>query len=379
MLNFNYFNPVRIVFGKETIGELSTLVPAGVKVMIVYGGGSIFKNGVYEQVKQALKNFNVIEFGGIEPNPHYETCMKAVELARKEKVGFLLAVGGGSVADATKFIAAAIPWTQSDPWNILIGHADQIKNAVPIGCVITLPATGSEMNCGSVISRASTKEKFFFINPLVYPKFSVIDPQVTFSLPVRQTVNGIVDTYVHVMEQYMTFDVNSPLQDRQAEGIIKTLIEESPKVLANPKDYDARANLFWCSTMGLNGLIACGVPQDWATHMIGHELTAIYGLDHGVTLAIVMPQLWRVKFDEKKEKLAKFGTAVFGVDSAQAAIEKTEAFFHSIGMKTKLADYGVSAKDAAAEVQKRFNDRGCKFGEHEDIDGNTAYNILINS
>jgi NADP-dependent alcohol dehydrogenase len=378
MLNFNYYNPVRVVFGKDTIAELPHLLPAGVKIMMTYGGGSIFKNGVYDQVKKALKNFSMVEFGGIEPNPHYETCMKAVELAKKENVGFLLAVGGGSVLDGTKFIAAAISWKQGDPWKILTNLDKPLTAAIPLGSVITLPATGSEMNCSSVVSRAETKEKFFFADPMVYPKFSVIDPQATFSLPTKQTVNGIVDTYVHVMEQYLTFDVNTPLQDRLAEGIIKTLIEESPKVLANPKDYDGRANLFWCATMGLNGVIACGVAQDWATHMIGHELTAIYGLDHGVTLAIVMPELWRYKFADKKAKLAKLGKEVFGVDSGEAAIEKTEAFFHSIGMKTKLADYGVSAKDAAEQVKKRFNDRGSRFGEHGDIDGNATHAILSN-
>ena len=307
MLNFSYCNPVNIVFGKETISELSHLVPPGVKVMMTYGGGSIFKNGVYDQVKKALSRFTVVEFGGIEPNPHYETCMKAVEIARKEKVGFLLAVGGGSVLDGTKFIAAAIKWTAGDPWKILQDHSIRLAEAVPLGSVITLPATGSEMNCGAVITRAEAKDKLFFGDPLVYPKFSIIDPQVTYSLPTKQTVNGIVDTFVHVMEQYMTYNVNSPLQDHLAEGIIRTLIEESPKVLANPNDYDARANLFWASTLGLNGLIACGVPQDWATHMIGHELTAAYGLDHGVTLAIVMPELWRFKLADKKEKLTKFG------------------------------------------------------------------------
>lgn len=376
MQNFVYYNPVQIIFGKDTISQLPHLVPGGVKIMMTYGGGSIFKNGVYEQVIKALQGYDVIEFGGIEANPHYETCMKAVELARKEKVGFILAVGGGSVVDATKFIAGAICWTKGDPWDFMITHAPNLTEAIPFGSVITLPATGSEMNCGAVITRAETQEKFHFMDPLVFPRFSIIDPQVTFSLPQRQVINGIVDTFVHVMEQYMTYEVNTPLQDRQAEAIIKTLLAEAPKVITHPDDYDVRANLFWCSSMALNTLIAMGVVQDWATHMIGHELTALYGLDHGVTLAIIMPELWRYKLADKQVKLLQFGREVFGVDTAETAIQKVEDFFHSIGMKTKLADYGVSAAEAAAQVRDRFIERGTVLGEHGDIDGNAAFAIL---
>jgi len=383
MLNFSYYNPVQIVFGKDCVAQLSSLVPAGAKVLMVYGGGSIKKNGVYDQVKAALKGFQVLEFPGIEPNPHYETCMKAVEIVKKEGVSFLLAVGGGSVVDGTKFIAAAAKWTASpDPWDILLKHP-ALTDAIPLGSVITLPATGSEMNYNSVVSRESTHEKLFFGDPKVYPKFSIVDPRATFTLPLRQTVNGIVDTFVHVMEQYMTYDVNSPLEDRMAEGVIKTLLEEAPKVLKSPEDYEVRANLCWCSTVGLNGWLGCGVVQDWATHMIGHELTAAYGLDHGQTLAIVMPSLWRYKKEDKKGKLARFAKEVFGVKAksqdklADAAIAKTEEFFHSIGMKTKLADYGIKAQDAANEVKARFLKQGAKHGEKTDIDAEAAYKILL--
>ncbi|MFA6244446.1 MAG: iron-containing alcohol dehydrogenase [Candidatus Hydrogenedentales bacterium] len=376
MLNFDYHNPVRVVFGRNTIGELPKLLPPDVKIMLTYGGGSIFKNGVYDQVKKALQDYTVVEFGGIEANPHYETCMKAVELGRAEQVGFLLAVGGGSVVDATKFIAAAIPWTQGDPWEFLLSHDPRVAEAIPLGCVITLPATGSEMNCAAVITRAATQEKYHFYESKAFPRFSIIDPQVTFSLPQRQVINGIVDTFVHVMEQYMTYDVQSPLQDRQAESVIKTLIEEAPKVLAHPDDYDVRANLFWASTVALNGLLAVGVVQDWATHMIGHELTALYGLDHAVTLAIVLPELWRFKLIDKKDKLTHFGKEVFGVSTAEAAIAKVEEFFHSIDMKTKLAEHGVSSEEAAEKVRDRFSERGTKLGERGDIDGNAAYAIL---
>jgi NADP-dependent alcohol dehydrogenase len=382
MLNFDFYNPVRLVFGKDSIAQLKDLVPAGAKVLMTYGGGSIKKNGVYEQVIAALKGHQVIEFPGIEPNPHDETCMKAVEIAKREGVGFLLAVGGGSVVDGTKFIAAASKYSGGDPWEILQGKSGPLKDALPLGSVITLPATGSEMNFNAVISRAETKEKLFFGDPLVYPKFSVVDPRATFTLPTRQTVNGIVDTFVHVMEQYMTYDVNSPLQDRMSESVIKTLVQEAPKVLAKPDDYEARSNLFWCSTVGLNGWLSCGVVQDWATHMIGHELTAVYGLDHGQTLAIVMPSLWRYAKESKKAKLAQFAKEVFGSKAktqdklADDAIAKTEAFFHSIGMKTKLADYNVKAADAAEEVKRRFASRNFKCGEKGDIDGEAAFKIL---
>lgn len=376
MLNFTFYNPVRIVFGKDTISELPKLLPAGVKIMMTYGGGSIFKNGVYDQVKRALEGFSIVEFGGIEANPHYETCMNAVDIVRRENIGFLLAVGGGSVADATKFIAAATFYDKGDPWEFLLTHDPQSTRTVPMGCVITLPATGSEMNCGSVITRAATQEKYHFFDPMVFPRFSIIDPQVTFTLPPRQVLNGIVDSFVHVVEQYVTYDVNSPLQDRLAEGIIKTLIEEAPKVLTQPNDYDTRANIFWCSTMALNGVISTGVVQDWATHMIGHELTALYGLDHAVTLAIVLPELWRYKQADKQAKLRRFGKEIFGVDTVEETIQHVEGFFHAIGMKTKLADYGVSATAAAELVCNRFAERGTVLGERGDIDAEAAYAIL---
>ena len=293
MNDFEFQCPTKIIFGKDTIKKLRYEIPQGRKILITYGGGSIRKNGVLKQVKEALEGFEYSEFGGIEPNPKFETLMKAVEIVKNEGYNFLLAVGGGSTLDGTKFIAAASRF-EGDPWDILAKDAP-VNDALELADVITLPATGSEMDCGAVISRLSTKEKLSFLSPKVYPKFSIIDPQTTFSLPEKQTVNGIVDTYTHVMEQYATYDVNTPLQDEWALGIIKTLIEEAPKVLRNPNDYDARANIFWCATCGLNYWISLGAVQDWATHMIGHELTALYGLDHGETLAIILPSLWRVR------------------------------------------------------------------------------------
>lgn len=381
MLNFEYYCPTRIVFGKGTIARLSDLIDKSQKILMIYGGGSVKKNGVYDQVKQALSGYDLLEFAGIEPNPKYETCMKAVDLIKKENVGFLLAVGGGSVLDGTKFIAAAAKYEGADPYDILTKGA-AVKDALPLGDVITLPATGSEMNCNAVISRLSTNEKLAFADEKVYPRFSVIDPSVTFSLPEKQTVNGIVDTFVHTMELYCTYDVDTPLQDSWALGLLKTLVREAPKVLKNPNDYNARANVFWCATCGLNYWMSLGSVQDWATHGIGHELTAFYGIDHGQSLAVVLPRLLKNQKKVKQEKLAKLGREVFGVQSgddsvaADQAIEKTEAFFNSIGMKTKLSDYGINARETAEKIRARFADRKTKLGEHEAIDANVSFDIV---
>ena len=369
MQNFEFYGPTRVVFGKDTIKELSRLIPRDRKILMTYGGGSIKKNGVYDQVKKALEGYDLLEFGGIEPNPKYETLAKAVEIVKKEGVNFLLAVGGGSVLDGTKFIALASKYDGDDAYDAIMIRAEHPASAIELADVITLPATGSEMNNGGVISRISTSEKLAFHNPNVFPKFSVIDPTVTFSLPERQTINGVVDTFVHTMEFNCTYDVNSPLQDIWAMGILRTLISEAPKALANPKDYDARANLFWCATCGLNYWISCGVPQDWSTHMIGHELTAFYGIDHGQSLAIVQPRLLRNQKVAKSYKLAKIAREVFGINesvdlkAADMAIDKIEEFYNSIGMKTRLADYGINPEEAAEKIRDRFRKRNVAFGE----------------
>lgn len=371
MKNFTYHNPVKIVFGKQTITELKKLIPEDARVMVVYGGGSIKKNGVYDQVQAALDGFNRIEFGGIEPNPRYETCIKAIEIGRDEQVDFLLAVGGGSVIDGVKFIAAGIQYSQGDPWDILSNHAPVIS-AVPFGVVLTLPATGSEMNGGSVISRKSTKEKLVFGGPHTYPQFAVLDPETTYSLPERQLSNGIVDTFVHVLEQYLTYDVNTPLQDRQAEAILKTVIEEAPKVFSNPTDYDVRANLMWCATNALNNTIGLGVVSDWATHMIGHELTALYGLDHGQTLSIVMPSLLKHQKERKRGKLLQYAERVWGMDiedpdrAIDEVINKTREFFKSAGSPVTLSEMDVPV-EAAKIVADRLQARKMKLGEHRAI------------
>lgn len=385
MNNFEFYCPTRVLFGKGMISELSRLIDRSQRVLMTYGGGSIMKNGVYNQVKTVLDGYRIFEFGGIEPNPKYETLMKAVEIVKRENIDLILSVGGGSTLDGTKFIAAASRWGGENPYDDIVVNQMPVYNAVPIADVITLPATGSEMNNGAVISRISTDEKLPFHSDVVFPKFSIIDPEVTFSLPVRQTVNGIVDTFVHVMEQYCTYNVNSPLQDDWALGILRTLIKEAPKVLANPNDYDARANIFWCATCGLNYWISLGVPQDWATHMIGHELTAFYGIDHGQSLAIVMPRLLKNQKVSKSEKLAKLAREVFGIDetvnlkAADKAIEMIEAFFNSLGMKTHLADYEISADEAAQKIKERLALRGASFGEKGNITADVAYDIVKES
>lgn len=381
MNNFEFYCPTKMVFGKGSIAKLSELIKKDKKVLMIYGGGSIKKNGVYEQVKEALKEHTVLEFSGIEPNPTYETCMKAVEIVKKENIDFLLAVGGGSVLDGTKFITVTSKYEGEEPYD-LVAKELPFYEALPIGSVMTLPATGSEMNCASVISRLSTQEKFAMRNPAVYPKFSIIDPETTYSLPIKQVRNGIVDTFAHVMELYATYDVNTPVQDSWALGLIKTLIKEAPKVFENKMDYDAKANICWCATCGLNYWLSVGAVQDWSTHRIGHELTALYGLDHGQSLAIVLPRLWQERKQEKAQKLAKLAREVFGcpetddLKAADCAIEKTEEFFNSLGMLTKLSDYNINSLEAAQKIKERFEKRGTLLGEDFKVTPQMIYDIL---
>ena len=381
MNNFELYNPVKIIFGKDSIGSLPSLLQNHEKILFAFGGGSIKENGIYDQIKTALIHKDVYEFSGIEANPEYDTLMKAVELCRKCKIDFILAVGGGSVIDGCKFIANAVKFKKSDPWNILMG--EQSENALPLGCVLTLPATGSEMNPFSVISRRSMQQKKDFSSVHSYPVFSILDPSVTFSLPERQVINGIIDPFVHVTEQYLTYKVNSPLQDRQSEAILNTLIEEGPKALNNPKDYDVRANLMWCASNALNGVIGKGVPQDWATHQIGHMLTALYNLDHAQTLAIILPALLKHEFEFKKEKLVSYGKRVFKLDYssdnkiASSAIDKTEKFFRSLGAKTRLSEYKISKKDLPDIAKKVMEvSKGNKLGENKRIGEDEILGIL---
>lgn len=373
MLNFDFYNPVNLVFGRGQMNKLPKLISSDSKVLLAYGGGSIFNNGVYKQVMEALEGYNITEFGGIEPNPRYETLMKAVEIARENKIDFILAVGGGSVIDGVKFISAAVKF-EGDPIDILQKRLRVEGNTVPFGTVLTLPATGSEMNSGSVITINKTQEKLSFGGPAVFPVFSICDPLVVASLPKRQLQNGVVDAYTHVLEQYLTYPHDALLQDRFAEGILQTLIEIGPEVVEAPSDYKLASNFMWCCTMALNGLIQKGVPTDWATHMIGHELTALYEIDHARTLAIIGPNLYKVLFETKKDKLAQYGRRVWNIESANVdeaatqAIEKTVQFFHTMGMDTKLSDYTPDYEKSAAFISERFVERGWKaLGEKQNI------------
>ena len=372
MLNFELQNPTKILFGKGQIATIAKEIPANARVLMTYGGGSIKTNGVYEQVIEALKGHEVVEFSGIEPNPTYETLMKAVEIIRTEKLDYVLAVGGGSVIDGTKFIVAAVDF-EGEPWDILAKSIRTTK-AMPFGTVLTLPATGSEMNSGAVVTRVATQEKLSMGGPGLFPKFSVLDPEVIKSIPERQLRNGIVDAYTHVLEQYMTYPANAWLQDRFAESILQTLIEVAPKILADPSNYEAAANFMWSCTMALNGLIQKGVPTDWATHMIGHELTALYNIDHAMTLAIIFPNLYRNRFDNKKEKLAQYGERVWNItegtteEKAHAAIERTVTWLHELGVKTRLSEYTSDYAHTGEFIEKRFTERGWKgLGERRDI------------
>ncbi|WP_105633338.1 alcohol dehydrogenase [Cronobacter dublinensis] len=374
MNNFNLHNPTHIAFGKGAISELRSLIPADSRVLITYGGGSVKKTGVLDQVYSALNGLDVLEFGGIEPNPSYETLMNAVELVRKEKVTFLLAVGGGSVLDGTKFIAAAAHYTAaSDPWHILETRGSDITDAIPMGSVLTLPATGSESNKGAVVSRRATGDKQAFHSPFVQPRFAILDPVYTYTLPPRQVANGVVDAFVHTVEQYVTYPVNAKIQDRFAEGILLTLIEEGPKALKEPENYDVRANLMWAATQALNGLIGAGVPQDWATHMLGHELTAMHGLDHAQTLAVVLPALWNEKRNEKRAKLLQYAGRVWNItegsddERIDAAIAATRRFFESMGAPTRLSDYGLDGSSIPALLAKLEEHGLTALGEHQDI------------
>lgn len=382
MKNFTFYNPVKIVFGKETIKQLESLLPVDMKILLVYGGGSIKKNGVYDQIISATSNHNVVEFSGIEANPEYKTCMKAVELIKSEGIDFILAVGGGSVIDAVKFISAAVYCTSNNPWKTVVVE-NSISKAIPFGTVLTLPATGSEMNANSVISNRELGEKRGFGHPLVYPKFSILDPETTYSLPERQVANGVVDAFVHVLEQYLTTDINSPVQDRWAEGVLLTLIDLGRNVIDNKDDYESRANLVWAATCALNGNIGVGVDQDWATHQIGHEITATYGVDHAQSLAIVLPGLLSIQRKQKEAKLLQYAKRVWGVTQGDRnvvideVITRTTLFFQSVGVSGQFSDYQIDAKEAAEKIGNIFIKRDALLGENTDISGEVVKKILL--
>lgn len=384
MKNFEFYNPTRIIFGKGKIANLSKHIPRKKRVLMLYGGGSIKQNGVYEQVIEALAKHEVFEFGGIESNPDYATLMEAVQIVRKEEIDFLLAVGGGSVIDGAKFISVASRYNGKDPWDILAnGLGPNLKRAIPIGAVLTLPATGSEMNSNSVVSNRQLGKKFSFACDKVFPQFSILDPTVTFSLPQKQIRNGLVDAYVHVLEQYLTYPTGSAVQDRQAEALLLAIHEIAPTAMqSDPPDYNARANFMWVCTNALNHLIGVGVPQDWSTHGIGHTLTALYDLAHAESLAVVLPWLLRYKLEQKHEKLLQYGERVLGVSGGteeerlHRTIEALSDFFHSLGMPTTLTAYNLNPNLVAQEVQEQLVADGFLRGEHRDVTPEDVAEIL---
>lgn len=382
MFNFTYYNPVRIVFGKDRLSELNALVPRDARVLVLYGGGSAKKLGVLEKVMSNLGERKIFEFGGIEPNPQYTTLIKALDLVKKEQIDFLLAVGGGSVMDGTKFVALAAAYQGDNPADILTKRdvQKQLKKALPLGTVVTIPATGSEMNSTFVISY--NQGKTAVATPLVYPKFSFLDPTLTFTLPAQQVANGVVDIFVHTTEQYLTYPVEGRFQDRTAEGILKTLLEIGRETIDEPTDYDARANMMWCATIAQNGLLSAGVPQDWTAHMIGHELTAMFGIDHGKTLAVLAPAVWAVLKEQKRAKLLQFAERVWDITEGDeearidAAINKTRAFFESLGMKTRLTDLGVGAGSIDALIDALDKHGMKKLSETKSVTLDVSRKIL---
>ncbi|MDO6759489.1 iron-containing alcohol dehydrogenase [Tamlana sp. 2_MG-2023] len=382
MNTFDFKNPTKIIFGKNTIEKLENEIPKDAKVLLLYGGGSIKKNGIYDKVKKALSDYDVVEFGGIPANPEYAVLMNALKVIKSENITYLLAVGGGSVIDGTKFLSSAALFEGNTPWDIL-SKKIRTEKGMPFGTVLTLPATGSEMNSGAVITNTETKEKLGMGGPGLFPEFSILDPQVIQSIPQRQLANGITDAFTHVLEQYMTYPAGALLQDRFAESIMQTLIEVAPKVIADPKDYEAASNFMWSCTMALNGLIQKGVPTDWAVHAMGHELTALFGIDHARTLAIIAPSHYKFNFEAKKEKLAQYAERIWNItegsteDKAHAAIEKTVVFFHELGIDTKLSDYTKDYEGTAEEISKRFTDRGWTgLGEHQDLSPENVEEIV---
>lgn len=384
MFNFDFYNPTRILFGKDRLEGIDKNVPADATVLITYGGGSAKRSGLIDKVKTALGSRKVYEFGGIEPNPRYETLVKAVEIVRKENVDFILAVGGGSVIDGTKFITLASSYKGDSRDLLKYGFtpitSEVVGEVVPIGTVLTLPATGSEMNSGAVISYEHGK--FPVMSELTFPKFSILDPTITFTLPKIQVANGVIDAFVHVTEQYITYPVDAKVQDRIAEGILQTLIEIGETTVAEGENYDTRANHVWCATTALNGIIGAGVPQDWATHMIGHELTALLGIDHGQTLAIVLPSLLEVRCEQKRAKLLQYAERVWHIMSGSEeekidlAIRKTREFFESLGVKTRLSQYGVGADKIPVIVEQLKAHGMTALSETQDLTLDISQKIL---
>ena len=396
MNNFQYYNPVRIVFGEGQIKQLADLVPAKARVLITYGGGSAKRTGTLDEVKTALENGGdrqIFEFGGIEPNPEFTTLLKAADMVNEQNIDFILAVGGGSVIDGSKFVALVSHLKEEDgtvsrdqAWDALTSYTRDIDSAVDLGAVLTIPATGSEMNSGGVINYSERQAKLPFGNPLVYPKFSILDPTKTLTLPERQVMNGVADAFVHVMEQYLTYPVNAKVQDAFAESLLKILISEGLAVKEDPENLEIRKNIMWTATMALNGLIGTGVPQDWTTHMIGHELTSLHSIDHARTLTIVLPSVMRELKDSKKDKLLQYARNVWNItnddkqlsedDIIEKAITLTEEFFRTLDLPVNFAD--VELEESAIDpIVSQLKEHGMvALGEHKANDLDVSRRIL---
>jgi NADP-dependent alcohol dehydrogenase len=381
MLNFTFQNPTKVIFGKNTLGLIPGEISRTARVMVTYGSTSARKYGVLDEVKTALAGYDLIEFGGIEPNPEYETLLEGISLIREKQVDFLLAIGGGSVIDGTKFMAAAARFSGA-PFLLLENAGRAITGSLPVGAVATLPASGSEMNSRAIITRKATMTKRGIMNPFLYPRFAVLDPTKTYSLPARQVGNGVVDTFVHVLEQYMTYPVGGRVQDRLAEGLLCELIEDGPRALSDPENYDVRANLMWAATLGLNGLIGAGVPEDWSAHRLGYELTVLYGLDHAQTLAVLVPAMLKVRLQRKREKLLQYAGRVWGITSGteslrlEEAIGRTRAFFESMGLPTYLSGYGLANIDIE-QIMELLRAHGLThMGENGDVTLDVTREIL---
>ncbi|WP_022958844.1 iron-containing alcohol dehydrogenase [Spongiibacter tropicus] len=377
-MKFSFVNPTQIHFGQGQIARIASAIPRDARVLLLYGGGSIKRNGVYEQAVAAMEGFTWQEFAGVEPNPTVETLNRAVEQVKAEGLSYILAVGGGSVIDGAKYVAAAACY-DGDGWDILLGK-HRVAEALPIGAVLTLPATGAESNGGSVVTKAATQEKLNFVSPLVQPHFAVLDPDVMKTLPERQLANGLVDAWVHTCEQYLTMPTEAMVQEGYAEVLLrslKTLGEQFAQ-----RDSDAwRANLMLAANQALNGFIGSGVPQDWATHMIGHELTALYGVDHGRSLAIVQPSLLRHQIEYKRAKLEQMARNVFELSDGDALAERCvdaiEAFYHSLGVATQLTEHDGDKAAAIDTIVARLESHGMvKLGERRAITPAESREIL---
>ena len=377
MLNFEFQNPTKLIFGKGSIAKIEKQFTRPTKIMLTFGGGSVKRNGVYDQVIAALKGPEIVEFWGIEPNPKVETLRRAVELGKAENVEFIIAVGGGSTLDGTKLIACAICY-DGDAWDLVL-DPKKVTGAIPFASVMTMPATGSEINNGAVISNLATKEKYGFY--YFYPQWSILDPELTYSITPYQVACGIADTFVHVMEQYLTAPNINPLMDRWAEGILLNLIEIAPQIQENPQDYDLMSQYMLSATMGLNRFISMGVPQDWATHNIGHELTALHGVTHGESLAIVLPGTMTVLSEQKHAKILQYGERVWGITEGTdgiriaAAIGRPAQFFSQLGLATRLSQLNIG-EETIAEIERRFNERGTLLGECKNVNRAVARAIL---